>query len=68
MLGFRARTDQTELVVDPTELRFAAWYSRAELAAGVRDGSVTLPGRLSIARALIEEWFGQPLTVPGEEG
>ncbi|MGO0576682.1 NAD(+) diphosphatase [Ornithinimicrobium panacihumi] len=67
MLGFRASARQTELIVDPTELRFAAWFSRPELARGVEAGTLTLPARLSIARALIEEWFGEPIHVPGED-
>lgn len=66
MLGFRATTTETELTVDPTELRFAAWFSREEVAGAVASGELTLPGRLSIARALIEEWFGASLHVPGE--
>ena len=61
MLGFRAATTGTELRVDPAELRFAGWFSREELADGLRAGRYTLPHRLSIARALIEEWFGRPL-------
>lgn len=58
MLGFRARALSTELTVDPVELRSAAWYSRQELAEEVRQGQVGLPSQLSIARRLIEEWFG----------
>lgn len=64
MLGFQARTDQTELRVDPAELRHAAWYTREELRAGVTEGRLTLPSRVSIARRLIEEWFGGPVPEP----
>jgi NAD+ diphosphatase len=64
MLGYRARATSTELVPDPAEIRSAAWYTRAELADRVADGSRTLPARVSIARLLIEEWFGGPLPTP----
>lgn len=64
MLGFRARAVTTDLTVDRTELRSAAWYTREELRAGVEDGSRTLPTRVSIARVLVEEWFGGPITGP----
>lgn len=62
MLAYRARATGTELVVDPGELRSAAWFGREELAGAVREGSVRLPSRVSIARRLIEEWFGGPLS------
>lgn len=68
MLGFRARAVTTDLTVDPTELRSAAWYTREELRAGVEDGSRTLPPRVSIARVLVEEWFGGPIPGPGTAG
>ena len=60
----RARAVTTDLTVDRTELRSAAWYTREELRAGVEDGSRTLPPRVSIARVLVEEWFGGPITGP----
>lgn len=64
MLGYTARATSTELTLDPTELTSAAWYTREELAAKVESGEITLPSRVSIARHLIEEWFGAPLTDP----
>lgn len=67
MLGFRARALTTDLRPDPAELRHAAWFDREELAAGVASGRLTLPTRSSIARRLVEDWFGGPVpgTVPG---
>ena len=62
MLGFTARVadDFTgELVPDGTEILDLRWFSRDELAASLDD--VILPGRTSIARAIIEEWFGGPI-------
>ena len=61
MLGFRAEALSTEVVVDGVELTEARWFSRGELGAAVASGEVVAPGRTSIARALVEEWFGGPL-------
>ena len=64
MVGFIARTEQqdgdVELVPDGTEIRDAHWYSRDDLTAAIA-GSLRLPGRTSIARAIIEHWYGGPL-------
>ena len=62
MIGFRARALSTDVTVDGVELTEARWFSRDELAAAVRSGDVIPPGRASIARALVEEWFGGPLS------
>jgi len=63
MLGFRAEAISAEVVPDGVELTAARWYTRDELRAAVDCGQVVPPGRSSIARALIEEWFGGPLPV-----
>lgn len=62
MIGFRAQAESTDVHVDGIELTEARWFSRAELADAVRTGDVIPPGRASIARALVEEWFGGPLS------
>ena len=61
MLGFVARATTTALQVDGVELTDARWFTRAELERDVRSGEVLLPGRASIARALVEDWFGSRL-------
>jgi NAD+ diphosphatase len=61
MLGFRAAALSTDVVVDGVELADARWFTRDELAAAVASKEVIAPGRTSIARALVEEWFGGPL-------
>lgn len=64
MLGYRARVAAgagTEVGVDGVELTDARFFTRAELAAALADGTVRLPMRSSIARALIEDWYGAPL-------
>jgi NAD+ diphosphatase len=61
MLGFRARAVSTEVRTDDDEVSEARWFTRAGLLAAVESGEVGLPGRASIARALIEEWYGAEL-------
>ncbi|MBV9093526.1 MAG: NAD(+) diphosphatase [Streptosporangiaceae bacterium] len=62
MLGFRADAPAgQDIVVDHTELAEARWFSRAELLASLHSGEVALPPPSSIARRIIESWFGGPL-------
>jgi NAD+ diphosphatase len=61
MLGFLARARTTALAPDGAEISEAAWFSRADLAAGLATGAVLLPPRVSIACRLVEHWYGQPL-------
>lgn len=46
---------------DGVEITHAEWYSRQELRGAVASGAVGLPMRTSIARALIEAWYGSEL-------
>lgn len=64
MLAFRGRALSDRIEVDGAELAEARWWTREELGAEVAAGRVTLPGRMSIARRLIEEWYGTPLPAP----
>ena len=57
MFAYRARACQTDIHVDGVEITDAAWFTRAELAAAVADGTVQLPVQSSIARALIDRWW-----------
>jgi NAD+ diphosphatase len=61
MLGFRAKALTTDITVDGDELRAARWFDRDTLRAEVAAGTVALPPGTSIARALIEDWFGGEL-------
>jgi NAD+ diphosphatase len=61
MLGFHARAATSTITVDGTEIAQADWYSRDALADAASTGVVQLPPSISIARGLIERWFGQPL-------
>jgi NAD+ diphosphatase len=60
MVGFLAEADPEgplDPVADGVEIREVRWFSRDELAAAVGEG-LRLPGRTSIARAIIEHWYG----------
>ncbi|PNH84539.1 NAD(+) diphosphatase [Arthrobacter sp. AFG20] len=58
MLGFTAVTDDTEAKPDGVEVTRARWFSREELQEAVLSGEITISTRLSIARSLIEHWYG----------
>lgn len=64
MVGFTARAQGSELHPDADEIVEARWLTRAEVAEEVAAGTLGLPGRLSIARLLIEDWFGGPIDEP----
>lgn len=61
MVGFTAVADTTAIVVDEHELEDAQWFTRRQLEAGAEDGSLVLPGGVSISRSLVESWYGGPL-------
>lgn len=61
MLGFLARVDPDQpslLTPDGEEILDLRWFSRDELRDSLDD--IILPGRASIARAIIELWYGGP--------
>lgn len=62
MVGFTARVAadaDSELRPDGDEIMDLKWVTRDEIADP--DRGYGLPGRTSIARALIENWFGGPV-------
>lgn len=62
MVAFRARVAGTpQPQVDGKEITDARFFTRAELTAAVAAGHLSLPGPATVARALVEEWFGGPL-------
>lgn len=61
MLGFFARATTTELICDSEEIAEARWFSREELVAAIASGELRLPPAVSIARRLIETWYGDHL-------
>ncbi len=58
MLGFTAVTEDTAARPDGVEVTRARWFSREELQEAVSNGEITISTRLSIARSLIEHWYG----------
>ena len=59
MVGFSAKVDDDftgTATPDGTEILDLRWFSREELAASL--GDIRLPGPTSIARAIIEHWYG----------
>jgi NAD+ diphosphatase len=64
MLGFRARARGTEPVADGVEMAEVRWFTRDELATEHAAGDLLLPSGLSIARRLVEDWYGGTLTNP----
>ena len=62
MLGFTARAVATEITLHDDELEDARWFTRASLRAALEAGEVRVPGRVSIAWRLVEDWYdqGQP--------
>jgi NAD+ diphosphatase len=62
MLGFRADAPAGQVIaVDHDELAEAHWFSRDELVAAIKAREIALPPSVSIARHIIESWFGGPL-------
>jgi NAD+ diphosphatase len=61
MLGFFAKAVTTQIKVDEEEIAEARWLSRSDLKAAVDSGELQVPGRVSIARRLIETWYGGEL-------
>jgi NAD+ diphosphatase len=65
MLGFRADAPAgQEITVDRTEITEARWFSREELVAAVRARELGLPPPVSIARRILESWYGGPIPAP----
>jgi NAD+ diphosphatase len=62
MLGFVADAAAgQDIAVDHDELAEAYWFSRDELITAIKTGVIALPPSVSIARHIIESWFGGPL-------
>ncbi len=62
MLGYEARASGgQEIVVDAEEIGEARWFTRAELRAAIDAGELGIAPTSSIARRLIEYWYGAEL-------
>jgi NAD+ diphosphatase len=61
MLGFRGRATARAIAVDGREIHDARWFTRAAMRHEADDGTLVLPGGVSISRSLVEDWYGGPL-------
>jgi len=62
MVGFTARVEDGftgAATPDGTEILDLRWFSRAELAMALDE--IRLPGPTSIARAIVEHWYGSSI-------
>lgn len=66
MLGYHARLAPGSRVAVPdgVEIEEVRWFSRAEMLAACESGELRIPPAVSIARRLVEAWYGGEL--PGE--
>ena len=63
MISFEAVTDNPEVARgDGEEITEVKWFSRAELLAATKNGSLLLPPSISVARKMIERWLGHSAT------
>ena len=62
MLGYQATAKSGQsIAVDEDEIGEARWFSRAELRAAIDAGELGIAPSSSIARRLIEYWYGEEL-------
>ena len=62
MLGYEARAAGGQrITVDEEEIGEARWFSRADLRAAIEEGELGIAPSSSIARRLIEYWYGGEL-------
>ena len=67
MAAFRAWTDAEIVEVDGEEITKARFFTRDELKTEIEDAQLTVPMQSSVARYLIEDWYGGPLPVKEEQ-
>ena len=61
MVGFTARVDDPHFTLDEDEITEAMFVTRAELAGHVAAGTMIVAPRGSIARRMMEDWYGGPV-------
>lgn len=61
MLGFTAKASHAVPVPDGVEIREVRWFTREELFVGLKEERLAVASGASIARSLIEHWYGGPL-------
>lgn len=65
MVAFHAETLDTTSTPDGDEITEVRWFDRDGLRAAVASGEVTVPPAVSVARRLVERWYGGPLEQGG---
>jgi len=59
MIAFEAITNTPELArADGDEIEEIRWFSRADMKAAIADKSLILPFEISVARQMINAWYG----------
>ncbi len=61
MVGYRAQVDDSTLNIDDDEISEARFFTRAELAEAITTGSIVVAPQGSIARRMLEDWYGERL-------
>lgn len=57
MLGFAACARSATITADGCEIADVKWFSRDDIASATADGSLSLPGEVSIAGQIISAWM-----------
>ncbi|MFT8705003.1 NAD(+) diphosphatase [Bifidobacterium aquikefiricola] len=60
MVSFKGYARDTSIHVDGVETQSARWVSRDEFIRALTTGEMQAPGKATIARYMIEEWYGMP--------
>ena len=61
MMGFKAQALSNDIHVDGDETIAARWVTRDEYTNLLVTGEIEAPGKATIARVMIEEWYGREL-------
>lgn len=61
MVAFKARALGVDIQVDRNETMEAAFFTRDEFTEALVSGRIVPPGKSTIARYMIEEWYGREL-------
>lgn len=68
MVGFAARSADPLFTLDDEEITQAMWVSRDELPGLIASGDLVPAPHGSIARRMLEDWFGAPVPDPPVHG
>lgn len=62
MMAFKAQALSDVVHVDGEETKIARWVTRDEYTSELIAGRIEAPGKATIARYMIEEWYGRALS------